>query len=135
MWPPGRAGGGHDALVLERGDDVGVLARAVFAVDRPVHEVVAGGGNDGAHGFRDFLILHFVVDGPGGAHLGAHAAFARGELAAEFGVDGGLLGDRLRKGMLIAVVGPTNSLNLSGVFLAGHLSMQAPQPVHLDQST
>ena len=94
----GRAGGGHDALVLERGDDVGVLARAVFAVDRPVHEVVAGGGNDGAHGFRDFLILHFVVDGPGGAHLGAHAAFARGELAAEFGVDGGLLGDRLREG-------------------------------------
>ena len=45
------------------------------------------------------------------------------------------LGIACGKGMLIAVVGPTNSLNLSGVFLAGHLSMQAPQPVHLDQST
>ena len=55
----GRAGGGHDALVLERGDDVGVLARAVFAVDRPVHEVVAGGGNDAA--LLIFLLLAAVM--------------------------------------------------------------------------
>ena len=98
----GGTGGGHDALVLERGDDVGVLTRTVLAVDRPVHEVVAGGSDDGAHGFRDFLVLHLIVDGPGRADLGADAAFPGGQLAAELGIDGRLLGNACGKGILMA---------------------------------
>ena len=42
--------------------------------------------------------LHVVLDGAGGTHLGAHAALALEELAAELRIDDGLLGDGLRKG-------------------------------------
>ena len=45
------------------------------------------------------------------------------------------LGMACGKAMVMAVVGPVNSLKASGVFLLGHFSVQAPQPVHLLQST
>ena len=96
--PARGAGCGEQALVLQGGDNVGISAAAVFLVDRPVHEVIAGGGNNAAHFFGDDFIFHVVLDGPGGAHLGAHAALALDELAAELRIDDGLLGDGLRKG-------------------------------------
>ena len=45
------------------------------------------------------------------------------------------LGMAWGKGMLMAVVGPIYSLKGSGLFLAGHFYMQAPQPVQAFQST
>ena len=96
--PARGAGCGEQALVLQGCDNVGVGPAAVFLVHRPVHEVVAGGGNNAAHFFGDDLIFHVILDGPGGAHLGAHAALALDELAAELRVDDGLFGNGLRKG-------------------------------------
>ena len=96
--PGGGAVGGEHALVLKAGDHIGEAASAVFAHDRPVHEIVPCGRDHRAHLFGDDLVLHFVIDGSGGAHPGAHAAFARGELAAVTRVDHGLLGNGLREG-------------------------------------
>ena len=94
----GGAGGGHHAFVLQARDDVGIRAAAVFLVHGPVHEIVAGGRDDGAHLFFHDFIHHVVHDGAGGAHLGAHAALAFLDLAAVVGVDGGLFGNGLREG-------------------------------------
>ena len=93
----GGAGGVEQALVLQRGDDVGVFASAVLLVHGPVHEVITGGGDDAADLFRDELILHLVIDGLCGAHLGADAAFARGQLFAVLRVDAGAFGNGLRE--------------------------------------
>ena len=94
----GRTGGGHHAFVLKARDDVGIGAAAVFLVHGPVHEIIAGGRDDGAHLFFHDLIHHVVHDGAGGAHLGAHAALAFLDLAAVIGIDGGLLGNGLGEG-------------------------------------
>ena len=99
LYMPARgAGCGEQALVLQGGDNVGVGPAAVFLVHGPVHEVVTGGGNNAAHFFGDDLVFHVILDGPGGAHLGAHAALALDELAAELRIDDGLFGNGLRKG-------------------------------------
>lgn len=131
MCPAVGAVGGEHALVLKAGDHIGEAASAVFAHDRPVHEIVPCGRDHRAHLFGDDLVLHFVIDGSGGAHPGAHAAFARGELAAVTRVDHGLLGKGLREGNIDGRGLAHTFVEGVGECLAGHFSVQVPHPVHL----
>ena len=132
----GGARGGQQAFVLQGGDDVGVLAAAVLLVDGPVHEVVTGGGHDAAHFLGDDLVLHVVLDGAGGADLGAHAAFALGHLAAVFGIDDRLLGDGLREGDVDGRGGTGEFVEgvgrlLAGAFFRAGAAAGAQAPVHI----
>ena len=132
----GGAGGGQQAFVLQGGDDVGVLAAAVLLVDGPVHEVVTGGGHDAAHVLGDDLVLHVVLDGAGGADLGAHAALALGHLTTIFGIDDRLLGDGLREGDVDGRGGTGEFVEgvrrlLAGAFFRAGAAAGAQAPVHI----
>lgn len=97
-WPAVGAGGVHEALQFQGGDDVRALG--VLELVELLHGdgVEPCGHHNGAVLPREDLVLLVIFNGPHGAVLLAQAAFARFELDAGGGVDHRQLGHGLGKG-------------------------------------
>ena len=100
------AAGAEDALELQAGVDVGVLAVAVGREIAGVEGLEPRGQDDAAHLQGDLFILLLVVDGPGRAGLGADAAVAGEHVHAVGGIDDRLLGHCLGVGFDRCSPGP-----------------------------
>ncbi len=92
------SGGVGQALELQVGEDVGVLAVAVLLHRRGVERVEARGHDDRADVELHHFVLLLEVDRLCHAVVGAHATSARVQVDAGGSVDHGQLGDRLREG-------------------------------------
>ena len=105
MCPVGRAqeraargaGGVHETLKFEAGNDVRALAVSKFVEFGKIDGVEARRGDDGAIFLLNERVGLLVIDCPGGTDLRAHAALAVFEHAAVVGIDGRNLRHGLRK--------------------------------------
>ncbi len=87
--------GAQDALELQAGVNIGILAVAIERRGAGVEGLETGGQDDRAHLQGALLLLLGVIDGPGGASLGADPAVARQHLDAILRIDGRGAGHRL----------------------------------------
>ena len=96
----GGAGGIHNPLQLQGGDDILALIVGVLAIPVQLDGIEAGGHHNGAVGFGDDLVVLIVVNGTCLADLGADAAFSGFELDAGLPVDHRHIGNGLGKGRI-----------------------------------
>ncbi len=96
--PAGRAGGVAHPLELEAGEHVGQPAVSVLGNPATIKKIPPRGEDDVAHVDLEDFVLLVEVDGAGGAHLLADAAFAPLEPDARPVVDHGDLRNGLREG-------------------------------------